>query len=72
MESIQWGDIENIPCPDNSPVCINNGDEVMASQGLSKDNLAFDVAMMFVLLLAMRSIGYIALLIKAFIYRKES
>ena len=36
MQTIQWGDVEHIPCPPEAHVCLNNGEEVMQSAGLSQ------------------------------------
>ncbi|XP_014681142.1 PREDICTED: protein white-like isoform X2 [Priapulus caudatus] len=60
----QWINIDSIECGTNNRSCIRTGEEVLDQFNFKKDNMGFDIGLLFVLIFGYRLIGYLLLLLR--------
>lgn len=62
----QWKDVEEIECPEDQgqDLCANTGLDVIKNLSFNKDNLGFDVGLLFALIVGFRFLGFLLLLSK--------
>ena len=71
LQTVQWQDVQNIPCTKNGTICVENGMQVIEKNGLSADRIGLDIGLLFSLMVGARLVSFAALLIKRAIYRKN-
>lgn len=57
----QWENVEHIDCTISNYTCASNGPEVLTALNFDTADYAFDIAILFAMIAAFRSIAYTAL-----------